>query len=576
MPKLEATEVIVERAAQRRLVGDADKALRQLMRDAILNSDEGLWLLIRDVLFHPNKKCDNDTGPGGCCEKSANFYEPLHKKWAQWAQDTRSKKKGILAPRGHFKSSVISFGKCVWSILKNPNIRILIVSQKLANAVGFCGQSKKALQDNERMRWLFPEFCVEAGKQFGNQQEFTVPNRTDISLVAPTIYSVHLGAAMASQHYDLIIADDPISDDDVTTEDQAQKSYSNFGRMVPLLDPGGQIIVVGTRYSHMDLFSTLVPTELGGNAASTPYEWIVRSVLENADGKPDFDAGVPIFPTRFTAEVIASTLEACILNPTQGETYFWNQYMNQCRAPGMQPFLAEWFVEIEPERVPPLFGTIITTDTALKDDAKRIGGDFTVVGPGGWDVSGRLYLLPDGVRSNRMRSKEFLDIIVTWMRKYNTPFVAKQKVSEDTLGTSIKDAATNAMLPIIYKPLVVAGMGNKQVRIKDALQAPMQRREVIWVQRRLTDGTLAPHPLLEITRKELVNLGQFPTDDAGDWLANFYHPDVRVSRQNIVGQQRWVVPNAPRQISSDPASRWHSVPKRVNLASGLMAEWLRD
>src|SRR3990172_9561608 len=90
-------------------------------------------------------------------------------------------------------------------------------------------------------------------------------------------------------------------------------------------------------------------------------------------------------------------------------------------------------------------------------------------------------------------------------------------------------------------------MGKKQIRIKDALQGPMAKGEVYFVMRKEKDGTYSDHPLLTQAKKELINLGQYTVDDTADFLANFFHPDVRVKAQNVRGMTSWKVPHAPPQ-----------------------------
>jgi hypothetical protein len=221
----------------------------------------------------------------------------------------------------------------------------------------------------------------------------------------------------------------------------------------------------------------------------------------------------------------------------------------------------EWFIELAMEHVPPLFGKAIVIDTALKDDSiskKGTSGDFTVAIPGGWDKDGRLYLFPDGIRSNSIRSKEFLQGIVSMAQRWGIPTIVRQKVGEDTFGTQLRDAFAEVRLPLDYRPLVINNMGRKNQRIKDALQAPMARREVFWIKKEKKSGVFESHPLLAVTKKELINIGQYPTDDAADALANFYHPDIKVRKINMAGGFHWKVPGAPPQLGGYGAMGWQT------------------
>jgi hypothetical protein len=556
-----------------RLVPKAQDTVRAMLRE-LAKAD--LWLFLTEVLYHPEVECRED--PLTCCKGFQAFYEPLHRHWCEWAQNDTVERRLLLAPRGHFKSTVVSYAKIVHAIIRNPNIRILLISALEKNAVNFGQQVKRAFQHNPRLRWLFPEFCVEPERQFGPKEEFVSPARTDFTLSAPTFTSAYLDASLASQHYDLIIMDDPIEAKHVATEEQAAKSRASYNKIIPLLDPPTpgnptSIIMVGTRWAYFDLYSALVPEAQGGTAATSQFQCIVRSALE-VDGKPDFENGDPIFPTRFPRSRLLQLLDEARADDRLGEVFWWNQYMNMCRPPDSTPFHEDWFMEVDAASIPPLFQKMIVVDTALKDDTfnrKGLRGDYCVILVVGWDREGRLYVI-DGVRSNVMTSKIFCDFLVSYAQKYNVLTVVKQRVSEDTLGTIIKDSFSGVPLPLDYRPIIVQGLGRKVQRIKDGLQAPMQRQEVLWVKRKLANGTWEHHRLFDQAKKELVNLGQYPTDDVADCLANCFHPDIKIRKQNLLGDQsrNWRVPGAPMPQLGNPGYRlWREAQPGTNSATNV-------
>lgn len=57
-----------------------------------------------------------------------DLYEPLHKPLCDFVQNNPDKKKLILLPRGHLKSSVVTVGYPLWRIARNPKERILIAT----------------------------------------------------------------------------------------------------------------------------------------------------------------------------------------------------------------------------------------------------------------------------------------------------------------------------------------------------------------------------------------------------------------------------------------------------------------
>src|SRR3989337_2980776 len=58
----------------------------------------------------------------------------FHRELCNFAQERRDKKKLILVPRMHLKSTLITVGYSIFRIIDNPNIRILIISGTHENA----------------------------------------------------------------------------------------------------------------------------------------------------------------------------------------------------------------------------------------------------------------------------------------------------------------------------------------------------------------------------------------------------------------------------------------------------------
>ncbi len=188
-----------------------------------------------------------------------------------------------------------------------PDIRCLILSAKDDHALTMSDQIKQMFVSNDRMKALFPQWCGE--KEWGSRGEWTTPARAAFNIVGkrePTIVASGFKSKLASKHYDLIILDDPIDEDD-TSELGITESLTNYGKIIPLLDMGGRLVVIGTRYHYNDLYQHLMD--------SGSYRVNVRHAFENPE-KPcerdecirysqphnaaDFERGVPIAPTLFT------------------------------------------------------------------------------------------------------------------------------------------------------------------------------------------------------------------------------------------------------------------------------------
>jgi len=166
------------------------------------------------------------------------------------------KKKLIMMPRGTFKSSVVTIAYSIYRVVLNPNIRILIASENYGNAQKFLSEIKGHLTRNEYFRTLYGQFDIKQDDGNWNLTSITVSKRTK-NQKEPTISTAGVDVTKVGMHYDLIIADDPVSQSNVTTKEAIDKVYQWYQLLLSLLDPGRELIIIGTRWDYGDLYGTL-------------------------------------------------------------------------------------------------------------------------------------------------------------------------------------------------------------------------------------------------------------------------------------------------------------------------------
>lgn len=164
----------------------------------------------------------------------------------------------LCVPRGTFKSSIASVAYPIWRILHNPNIRIMIDSELYTNATNYLREIKAQFETNERLIKLFGNYTGGVW----NESEIIVSKRTNIKK-EPTIVASGIGAGKTGQHYDLIIGDDLSSTQNVRTPELAEKTVTHYRLYTSLLDPGGEKVIIGTRYSEIDIIGHIIQNELG-------------------------------------------------------------------------------------------------------------------------------------------------------------------------------------------------------------------------------------------------------------------------------------------------------------------------
>lgn len=191
------------------------------------------------------------------CLGYSDLTEQTHWPMAEALQST-TKRKLICVPRGCFKSSLSTIAYPMWLLLHNPNLRILIDSELYSNSKNFLREIKAQYESNACFRKLFGDMWKGS---MWNEGEIIVGPRTK-PLKEPTIACSGIGAGKTSQHYDVIIADDLSSYQNTKNPDQAAKTVDHYRLYTSLLEPDGTIVVIGTRYSEIDIIGFVIENEL--------------------------------------------------------------------------------------------------------------------------------------------------------------------------------------------------------------------------------------------------------------------------------------------------------------------------
>jgi len=171
------------------------------------------------------------------------------------ALESDAKRALIVMPRGTLKSSLCSIDFPAWSLIRSPDLRILIDSEIYTNSSRFLREIVGNMKTN-----LFTELWGEFEGPVWTEGEIVIKQRKKI-LKESSITCSGIGAGKTSQHYDLIIADDMNSPKNSNTEDGLQKVIDHYKMYTSLLEPDGRIIVVGTRYHELDLIGNILENE---------------------------------------------------------------------------------------------------------------------------------------------------------------------------------------------------------------------------------------------------------------------------------------------------------------------------
>lgn len=237
--------------------------------------------------------------------------EVPHKELCDSFSKTNRKRQLILMPRNSFKSSVITVGGTLWTLLKDPNARILIVSETQKNASKFFSEIKTHIETNEKFRSLFGEWDKNSPRW--REDEITISTRTATKKEPSLMYSSLEKQVTTSLHFSHIILDDVVSKNNSTNPDQIEKTITYYKFILSVLDPDGWLRVLGTRYGALDLYGYIMEAE------ASDYDVIVKKAYDK-DGNP-------IMPDVLSREFLEKQRKA------QGDYIFATQYLNEAVNP---------------------------------------------------------------------------------------------------------------------------------------------------------------------------------------------------------------------------------------------------
>lgn len=164
-----------------------------------------------------------------------------------------------LEPRYTYKSTIFTKSYPIWRLLKNPNLRILIVNATAQNAEAFLSEIVGHLLRNKRFLDLYNLFydTYPLDPRAAKTKSFVLNTRTR-NLSEPSIGTIGALGNLVSAHYDLIIVDDLCNEDDRESPSIREKKKRWFQDLVSVLSPDGELVIVGTHWHFDDVYSYII------------------------------------------------------------------------------------------------------------------------------------------------------------------------------------------------------------------------------------------------------------------------------------------------------------------------------
>lgn len=180
-----------------------------------------------------------------------------HGSVCELLQGNSIRRKLLVCPRGTFKSSLGVVAFSILRSLQQSNIRILIDSELFTNSANFIREIRGHLE-SPLLTELYGSFKTDSD---WTNSTLTIAQRTR-NLKESTFTASGIGAEKTGQHYDIIIADDLNSPKNSQTEEGRKKVIDHYRYLNAILEPGGEMVIIGTRYAADDIYGFIIDNEL--------------------------------------------------------------------------------------------------------------------------------------------------------------------------------------------------------------------------------------------------------------------------------------------------------------------------
>jgi len=354
----------------------------------------------------------------------------------------------INMPPRHTKSEFSSFLLPAWMIGRNPKLKIIQSTHTTELAVRF-GRKAKTLMDTEEYKQVFDTRLREDSQAAGKWE----------TQQGGEYFAAGVGSAITGRGADLLIIDDPHSEQDALNIDALERAYEWYtSGPRQRLQPGGTIVLVMTRWNTKDLTGKLLQAQ-SKEPKSDKWEVIEFPAI--------MPSGEPVWPEFWKKDELLGVKASLSIGK-------WNaQWMQNPTSEEGALIKREWWQKWEADEPPHLHHVIQSYDTAFM---KKETADYSAITT--WGVfyknedSGPQLILLDSVK-DRFEFPELRRVAMEQYRYWNPETVI---IESKASGLPLTYELRKLGIPVInFTP----SKGNdKHTRVNSV--APLFESGCIW------------------------------------------------------------------------------------------------
>ena len=405
----------------------------------------------------------------------------------------------VNMPPRHSKSEFASYLMPSWFLGRNPKLKIIQATMNTELAVRF-GRKVRDLIADPIYAEIFPDTDLKQDSQAAGRWETSAGGE---------YFAAGVGAAMTGRGADLLIIDDPHSEQDALSTsayDTAYEWYTSGPRQ--RLQPGGTIIIVQTRWSKKDLTGRL----LGAQARD-----LMADQWEVVEFPAILPSGEPLWHEFWKKEELLKVKASLSVGK-------WNaQWQQNPTSEEVAMVKRDWWQLWEREDTPRLDYIIQSYDTAY---SKKETADYSAITT--WGVfepkeNGEQHLILLDAKKGRWNFPELKEIAVD-QNEYWEPDM--MLIEAKASGASLADELRMLNLPVTtFSPGRRKGGGGMDKTTRMHMVSPIFESGKVW------------YPDEKFADEVIEEVASFPNGDHDDYCDSMTMALLRFRQGGFISLQ---------------------------------------
>ena len=354
---------------------------------------------------------------------------PFHKEILDLISNKENRRVGVIAPRGHAKSTTVDMTYPLWAGCFEQEEFVVIISDTYTQAAEFINALKDEFENNPKIKWLF-------GNMKGDDWqdgEFVLSN--GIKYAAKGSGMKIRGIRHRHTRPTLMIFDDIENDENIKSAEQRQKLYHWFTKAaIPALARGGRAVVIGTILHFDSLVNKVMKRQ---DIFKSWQTRVFYAITTEEDGTER-----ALWPEHRSLEKLRAMRDDPGDQDFIGSITFAQEYQHKPFSEEDAIIKPDWIKECEPSQVPDKhtrLARVLTIDPAASE---RQTADFTAMIVADLYTDGNVYIR--AIRNQRTSPSVTADTVRELDEIYKPQVIGIEK---GALGLVFRDLLEG--LPVI-------------------------------------------------------------------------------------------------------------------------------